>query len=258
MWSNQYALVLTFVFSSHSSRFGRKTVLFGGSAMLSVSTVALAFAPSWPVFLALFFLAGINQIPSFLSGFVLGKTRTVLADNSFEQTRTPLVHWPIDPVFRLRDPDWFSESSLHQPVPELYVRAWCHTAADHWLLCPGVEVSVSVLGCARPGVPALLVVSLSQKLVKTEVQVELLWIVFTMVKVLMFNRKLRSQGFEKYLPLPFHFHQDFLELIFPRIYLSGENNFWWSIWFSPQPLHCFQTRLTASKKSFTSKVTQTS
>ncbi|XP_075887157.1 organic cation/carnitine transporter 2-like [Nelusetta ayraudi] len=55
-----------------SDRFGRKSVFFGGSAMLSISTAALAFAPSWPVFLALFFLAGINQIPSYLSGFVLG------------------------------------------------------------------------------------------------------------------------------------------------------------------------------------------
>lgn len=142
--------------------------------MLSVSTAALAFAPSWPVFLALFFLAGINQIPSFLSGFVLGKTCTVLTGSSFEQTRTPLVYWPNDPVFRLRDPDWFSEGSLHQSVPELCVRAWCHTAANHWLLCPGVEISVSVLGCAGPGVPALLVVSLSQNRVKTEVHVELM------------------------------------------------------------------------------------
>lgn len=46
--------------------------------MLSISTAALAFAPSWPVFLALFFIAGINQIPSFLSGFVLGKACTIL------------------------------------------------------------------------------------------------------------------------------------------------------------------------------------
>lgn len=135
--------------------------------MLSVSTVALAFAPSWPVFLGLFFLAGINQIPSYLSGFVLGKSCTILVDNSFEQTRTPLVHLPNDLVFRLRDPDWFSESSLHQSVPELCIRAWCHTAADHGLLCPGVEISVSVLGCAGPGIPAFLVVSLSQNHVKT-------------------------------------------------------------------------------------------
>lgn len=53
-------------------RFGRKSVLFGGTVLLSITNGALAFAPSYPVFLVLFFMAGVNQIPSYLAGFVLG------------------------------------------------------------------------------------------------------------------------------------------------------------------------------------------
>lgn len=58
-------------------RFGRKSVLFGGTVLLSITNGVLAFAPSWPVFLVLFFMAGVNQIPSYLAGFVLGTFLTI-------------------------------------------------------------------------------------------------------------------------------------------------------------------------------------
>lgn len=60
-------------------RFGRKNVLFGGSVLLSITHGVLAFAPSWPVFLVLFFMAGVNQIPSYLAGFVLGTFWTIFS-----------------------------------------------------------------------------------------------------------------------------------------------------------------------------------
>lgn len=53
-------------------RFGRKPVLFGANAMLSIFSCAVAFAPSWPVFTALFFLMGMGQISSYITVFVLG------------------------------------------------------------------------------------------------------------------------------------------------------------------------------------------
>lgn len=58
-------------------RFGRKSVLFGGTVLLSITNGVLAFAPSWPVFLVLFFMAGVNQMPSYLAGFVLGTFLTI-------------------------------------------------------------------------------------------------------------------------------------------------------------------------------------
>ncbi|XP_075334759.1 solute carrier family 22 member 4-like [Odontesthes bonariensis] len=55
-----------------SDRFGRKPVLFGSVAMLSVFSGAVAFAPSWPVFTALFFMLGLGQIACYIVVFVLG------------------------------------------------------------------------------------------------------------------------------------------------------------------------------------------
>ncbi|KAI4805781.1 hypothetical protein KUCAC02_010378 [Chaenocephalus aceratus] len=55
-----------------SDRFGRKPVLFGAIFTLSLFSSAAAFAPSWPVFITLFFMLGIGQITSFIAAFVLG------------------------------------------------------------------------------------------------------------------------------------------------------------------------------------------
>ncbi|XP_028292393.1 solute carrier family 22 member 5-like isoform X2 [Gouania willdenowi] len=55
-----------------SDRFGRKPVLFGATLMLSVFSSALAFAPSWPIFICLFGMMGVGQIASYIAGFVLG------------------------------------------------------------------------------------------------------------------------------------------------------------------------------------------
>uniref|UniRef100_A0A3B4YQ41 Solute carrier family 22 member 4-like n=1 Tax=Seriola lalandi dorsalis TaxID=1841481 RepID=A0A3B4YQ41_SERLL len=53
-------------------RFGRKPVLFGSIAMLTIFSGALAFAPSWPVFTVLFFMLGMGQIACYIVVFVLG------------------------------------------------------------------------------------------------------------------------------------------------------------------------------------------
>uniref|UniRef100_A0A665WFC3 Major facilitator superfamily (MFS) profile domain-containing protein n=1 Tax=Echeneis naucrates TaxID=173247 RepID=A0A665WFC3_ECHNA len=55
-----------------SDRFGRKPVLFGAIAMLSIFSSAVAFAPSWPVFTVLFFVLGMGQIACYIVVFVLG------------------------------------------------------------------------------------------------------------------------------------------------------------------------------------------
>ncbi|XP_041807357.1 solute carrier family 22 member 4-like [Chelmon rostratus] len=55
-----------------SDRFGRKPVLFGSIAMLSVFSSAVAFAPSWPVLTLLFFMMGLGQIACYVVVFVLG------------------------------------------------------------------------------------------------------------------------------------------------------------------------------------------
>ncbi|MEQ2165167.1 hypothetical protein GOODEAATRI_014182, partial [Goodea atripinnis] len=54
------------------NQFGRKPVLFGSIAILSVFSSAVAFAPSWPVFTVLFFMLGLGQIACYIVVFVLG------------------------------------------------------------------------------------------------------------------------------------------------------------------------------------------
>uniref|UniRef100_A0A8D2ZUK3 Major facilitator superfamily (MFS) profile domain-containing protein n=1 Tax=Scophthalmus maximus TaxID=52904 RepID=A0A8D2ZUK3_SCOMX len=61
-----------FISGQMADRFGRKPVLFGGIGLLSVFSTAVAFAPSWPVFTALFFMLGMGQIASYIVVFVLG------------------------------------------------------------------------------------------------------------------------------------------------------------------------------------------
>ncbi|MEQ2295382.1 hypothetical protein AMECASPLE_013769 [Ameca splendens] len=61
-----------FVSGQISDWFGRKPVLFGSIAILSVFSSAVAFAPSWPVFTVLFFMLGLGQIACYIVVFVLG------------------------------------------------------------------------------------------------------------------------------------------------------------------------------------------
>ncbi|KAG7220943.1 hypothetical protein INR49_010192 [Caranx melampygus] len=52
--------------------FGRKPVMFGAIAILSIFSIAVAFAPSWPIFTVLFFIVGMGQIGCYIVVFVLG------------------------------------------------------------------------------------------------------------------------------------------------------------------------------------------
>ncbi|XP_061580603.1 solute carrier family 22 member 4-like [Cololabis saira] len=61
-----------FVSGQISDRFGRKPVLFGSIAILSVFSITVASAPSWPIFTVLFFLLGVGQIACYIVAFVLG------------------------------------------------------------------------------------------------------------------------------------------------------------------------------------------
>ncbi|KAM4731840.1 solute carrier family 22 member 4-like isoform 2-T2 [Anableps anableps] len=61
-----------FVSGLISDQFGRKPVLFGSIAILSIFSSAVAFAPSWPVFTVLFFMLGLGQIACYIVVFVLG------------------------------------------------------------------------------------------------------------------------------------------------------------------------------------------
>ncbi|KAM8854983.1 organic cation/carnitine transporter 2-like isoform 4-T4 [Spinachia spinachia] len=61
-----------FVSGQISDRFGRKPVLFGAIIALSIFSSALAFAPSWPVFVVLFFMLGLGQLTCYIVVFVLG------------------------------------------------------------------------------------------------------------------------------------------------------------------------------------------
>lgn len=77
-------------------RFGRKPVLFGSIAVLSIFSSAVAFAPSWPVFTVLLFLMGMGQIACYIVVFVLGMDFSIsLYSFSIYTNSLPLVHCQI-------------------------------------------------------------------------------------------------------------------------------------------------------------------
>ncbi|XP_077393026.1 organic cation/carnitine transporter 2-like [Festucalex cinctus] len=61
-----------FISGQISDRFGRKPVLLGSVALLSVFSSVLALAPSWELFTVLFFMLGLGQIGCYVVVFVLG------------------------------------------------------------------------------------------------------------------------------------------------------------------------------------------
>ncbi|XP_034062381.1 solute carrier family 22 member 5-like isoform X3 [Gymnodraco acuticeps] len=62
----------SFVSGQLSDRYGRKIVLFVTMAVQTVFTFIMVFAPSWPVFCALFFIVGMGHISNYVAAFVLG------------------------------------------------------------------------------------------------------------------------------------------------------------------------------------------
>ncbi|KAM8857142.1 solute carrier family 22 member 4-like [Synchiropus picturatus] len=65
-------LVGCFASGQISDRFGRKPVIFGSIAILSIFSGALVLAPSWPIFTIIFFIMGMGQITSYIVIFVMG------------------------------------------------------------------------------------------------------------------------------------------------------------------------------------------
>uniref|UniRef100_A0A3B3X2P7 Major facilitator superfamily (MFS) profile domain-containing protein n=1 Tax=Poecilia mexicana TaxID=48701 RepID=A0A3B3X2P7_9TELE len=95
-----------------SDRFGRKPVLFGSIAILSIFSSAVAFAPSWPVFTVLFFMLGLGQISCYIVVFVLGSE--ILVGSSrilFSSLGQPFV---------------YSFSMMLLPGTAYLVRSWRH------------------------------------------------------------------------------------------------------------------------------------
>lgn len=55
-----------------SCRFGRKPVLFGSMALMSIAILLQVFSTSWTMFTVLFFISGVGRVSSYISAFVLG------------------------------------------------------------------------------------------------------------------------------------------------------------------------------------------
>ncbi|XP_036966746.1 solute carrier family 22 member 4-like isoform X2 [Acanthopagrus latus] len=82
-----------FISGRISDRFGRKPVLFGSVALVSVFSGAQAFAPSWPVFTALYFMIGLGQLSGYVAVFVLGsETLTGSTRVFFSNLALPFVY----------------------------------------------------------------------------------------------------------------------------------------------------------------------
>ncbi|XP_042350956.1 solute carrier family 22 member 4-like [Plectropomus leopardus] len=101
-----------FVSGQLSDRFGRKPVLFGAVAGLSIFSGALAFAPSWPIFIVLFFMLGLGQITAYIVAFVLGSEILIGSTRVlFSSLGLPWVY-----VF----------GTMLLPVTAYVVRSWRH------------------------------------------------------------------------------------------------------------------------------------
>uniref|UniRef100_A0A3P8V546 Major facilitator superfamily (MFS) profile domain-containing protein n=1 Tax=Cynoglossus semilaevis TaxID=244447 RepID=A0A3P8V546_CYNSE len=61
-----------FISGQMADRFGRKPTLFGSLLILTISSTAATFAPSFPVFTVLFMLMGFSQMAIYITIFVLG------------------------------------------------------------------------------------------------------------------------------------------------------------------------------------------
>ncbi|KAK5920753.1 hypothetical protein CgunFtcFv8_024526 [Champsocephalus gunnari] len=95
-----------------SDRFGRKPVLFGAIFALSLFSSAAAFAPSWPVFIAFFFMLGMGQITSYIAAFVLGSELFMGSTRvNFSSLCFPCV---------------YMSAMLLLPVNAYLVRSWRH------------------------------------------------------------------------------------------------------------------------------------
>ncbi|XP_061696996.1 organic cation/carnitine transporter 2-like [Syngnathoides biaculeatus] len=106
-----------------SDRFGRKPVLLGSIAFLSISCSVLALAPSWELFSVIFFLVGFGQISCFVVVFVLG---------------TEILTGPIRVLFgNLCMPFAFAFGMLLLPGTAYLVRTWRRLALI--LALPGLS-----------------------------------------------------------------------------------------------------------------------
>uniref|UniRef100_A0A3B5MMQ7 Major facilitator superfamily (MFS) profile domain-containing protein n=1 Tax=Xiphophorus couchianus TaxID=32473 RepID=A0A3B5MMQ7_9TELE len=96
-----------------SDRFGRKPVLFGSIAVLSIFSSAVAFAPSWPVFTVLFFMLGLGQIACYIVVFVLGMFEILVGSSRilFSSLGQPFV---------------YAFSMMLLPGTAYLVRSWRH------------------------------------------------------------------------------------------------------------------------------------
>ncbi|XP_054887324.1 solute carrier family 22 member 4-like isoform X1 [Poeciliopsis prolifica] len=125
-----------------SDRFGRKPVLFGSIAVLSIFSSAVALAPSWPVFTVLFFMLGLGQIASYIAVFVLGSE--ILVGSSrilFSSLGQPFVY--VSSMMLLPGTAYLVRSwrhlSLIMAVPGLACIPlwWLVPESPRWLLSRG-------------------------------------------------------------------------------------------------------------------------
>uniref|UniRef100_A0A8C2XR62 Major facilitator superfamily (MFS) profile domain-containing protein n=1 Tax=Cyclopterus lumpus TaxID=8103 RepID=A0A8C2XR62_CYCLU len=101
-----------FISGQISDRFGRKPVLFGAIIAMSIFSSALAFAPSWPVFIALFFMLGLGQLTCYIAVFVLG---------------SEILMGPIRVLFSSLCMPWaYLLGVMMLPVTAYLVRSWRH------------------------------------------------------------------------------------------------------------------------------------
>ncbi|XP_035994927.1 solute carrier family 22 member 4 isoform X1 [Fundulus heteroclitus] len=135
-------LVGCFVSGIISDRIGRKPVLFGSIAVLSVFSTAMAFAPSWPVFIVFFFMLGMGQLSCYIVVFVLGTEILVGSTRIFfSSLGMPLVY--VIAMMLLTGTAYLVRSwrhlSLMMAVPGLACIPlwWMVPESPRWLLSQG-------------------------------------------------------------------------------------------------------------------------
>ncbi|XP_037603944.1 solute carrier family 22 member 5-like [Sebastes umbrosus] len=141
----------SFISGQFSDRYGRKIVLFVAIAVQSVFTFIQVFSPSWSVFCAMFFVAGMGQISNYVAAFVLGteilgpRVRTIYSTAGVSLFFA--VGYMLLPLFGYFIRDW-RMLLLGLSVPGfLYVPFWWFIPeSPRWLLSQGrVEEAEAIM-----------------------------------------------------------------------------------------------------------------
>uniref|UniRef100_UPI00398EA0FE organic cation/carnitine transporter 2-like n=1 Tax=Pristiophorus japonicus TaxID=55135 RepID=UPI00398EA0FE len=143
------------IISGHlSDRYGRKVVLFGGTALQTILSLSQLASPSWELFCILYFFIGVGEISNYVAAFVLGSELFGKSGRIAYTTVGICISYALGysllPLCAYYIRDW-RMLLLTLTLPEiLYVPLWWYIPeSPRWLLTQGkVEQAEVILKAA--------------------------------------------------------------------------------------------------------------